>query len=446
LEWSIGHLDENDPKFDVTVTLYEIGVGQVKQWVYDDQTLGYHKQEWDPEAPGPRLYVYEVYADHDFEPGFPGEHCDDQTTSRYLTISDVSLTDSELHVREKHWQFTVNYTLNREAGGCHWKAYNPDLTQIGEGDLPVPAGAHSQPVLLGLDHLVAGRYHVVVFATEDDDTRKSNRDYLAKCALQKGAVVVYKPDAWGVPGGGRWAFSVARNCVIRACYQGGDWGDIGWLRQEWPAYGENPDQFPPPGYNSSCLTQPTDAETIYYRLNDLLKNGQDNPKEDGVLFYMGHGEPNRLLPGQYDPGFTILWGQGYPNQPEAGHYCINQMVGHSLERCVLAVPLACSSNLREPFKGSVQEGLGAEGADCVLGFEHVHEEFAAKAWSDAFWKYLCGLPDSEGNTHVTVAAAHEAALDAIEGEDKGGMETCTFVCQDGVSETTLQIRPARWGQ
>ena len=423
-------------------------------------TFAWQGQLSDPPEEGPPVaprgvYTFDVKAGNQPHPGDPDwfPHSIDAAKSwrwgHPLVIENPQAEILSFDARTAEIYLELGYTLNCDAGDCVVTVYNPQFDLIGEkADLDPSAGQHSSIVVhLTLNPFLAGTYYVMYSARETDrDGFYQNRDQQVKIALQKGVSFPLKPRAWGVPGGGRWAFAVARNCVIRACYQGGDWGDKGWLRREWPAYGENPGQFPPPGYNSSCLTQPTDAETIYYRLNDLLENGQDNPKEDAVFFYMGHGEPNRLLPDQYDPGFTILWGEGYANQPEEGHYCIDQMVGDSLDRCVLAVPLACDSKTREPFKGSVQGGLRAEGVDCVLGFDYIDDEFAAKAWSDAFWKYLCGLPDPQGKTHVTVAAAHEAALDAIEGEDKGGMETCTFLCQDGVSETTLQIRPARWGQ
>ena len=156
--------------------------------------------------------------------------------------------------------------------------------------------------------------------------------------------------------------------------------------------------------------------------------------------YCGHGLPGRLWIRRGTYGEHELWGpnpENKQNDEAKDVYYLAKLPGLDLQRCALALLVACSS-ARESSPGaqdSVAHAFFAKGADCVIGFTHHDlQPDAAKAFSDAFWTALM----RDGKTIAEAITAGDGASGSV-----GGIETLKLL---GEAEATATLRPGRYGQ
>lgn len=179
--WTIEHLDQGDPKFDITVCIYGLSGGAQGTTVSltnQDLSCGAIPAASQPDLPA-GLYMYRVMVTHDN--GAPG--CCDTDKVDALKIDGVTIEDIDL--RAERMTLIVNYRAGQPISSGRIRVYDPDLNQVGVVTVGPTQGDGSCTVQVPVNRdQCGGTLWPIISGTQADGS--ANRDLQPKPAIEEG--------------------------------------------------------------------------------------------------------------------------------------------------------------------------------------------------------------------------------------------------------------------
>ncbi|MEA3401077.1 MAG: hypothetical protein U9R79_07530 [Armatimonadota bacterium] len=415
ISWNIIHHvgDGIDPRFTVTVDIYDLQGNAVAQLTQEDVETGEGNLAWDTDLPEENgIYTYRISAAH--EDGPPALVCGPEPDKSWrLEISDVSVSDfAWIDGPPTEASVTLHYELNREAGACDLDIYNHDLEQVsiiepaGGGQLDPGNGAHQCTVEFKDPDQIVGIYRFVVSALETDADGQENRDQQPKLTLQTGSTIVKWPKAYNVPGEGGSSASFAA-AVNTSCYYQSHGGD---------------------GTQYSAQVGRAVASTTYEAFDNCA-----------VFQYIGHAAANHCALQQVVNHHQLRGGTAgeNPNDNDSVNdiYYLEKKADGALELCRFVFFVGCHTAADNAAGSNLLDAASDKGVDCSAGFEGDLYVWAMSEGIPLFWDYVM----SDG-AYVD-AAAIQVIFDLRDENDGDDGGWGTYASRDNVT-----LLPAKWGE
>jgi len=408
ISWDIVHSEVIDPEFSVEIEICNL-CGTVERTfsVPGPIGVGEGSVDWDGLVEDEEenlvtaekgVYSYKVFANDE-------EECHDADKSGALRITGPfgtgapTLANFQFDRRAMTVETDLEYHLSSDAAECHCMAYDRNLT-VRAAKYGAPTAQGNNVVHMGpfpLLPTVLGELSFVLFAEESAEVAQGDRGAAAKYAEQRGTITEVKPQAYDFMG--------------VATLDLGTHGIIGQA-EEQQEHAPQGAAYPPPPYDAfGDERNNLPVKSIYDRLNDVLPNTQDpNPTEDAIVFYAGHGMPDRLLVHAAQGRDEIRggWASSPPNDPEHRIYYLCNLEPDSLTRCALAFLLGCRTAATDAQGNNLMDALGGLGADARVGFTQDIFTPQANLFSERFWEYTM-------RDRKTISAALGDAYDDVDG-------------------------------